>query len=479
MLPMRAFFANCSGTLMSRSPLSAIVEASCSQGACTIRHRHGRANRRGPDLAAARRTASASLVRDRRIRRPGSARRRGNHAGAWRAGAGPDGPLDRHPGRIRRPGPAALRAGAAGRHHLPEQPGHHRQRLPRRAGRDPRQSRAEAGDDKARRSHRPARRRASGARRAGRRQGAPSEPPRGRRIRTHGTPVTAPGPRGHPLLGSLPRARRNPLALFMDSFRDYGEVVRLRFGPMIAHLVSSPAGVAHVLAENNKNYGKQTRGYRNLRYVLGNGLLTSEGETWKRQRRIAQPAFHRQRIAGFATTMVRAAEDATAGLESRRGHEVDVHHEMMRLTLRIVGETLLAHDPTDAADEVGAALTFLLTLANDRTRRVFDLPPIFPTRQNLRFRRALATLDSVVLRMIADRRKNPADRGDLLSMLIAARDAETGESMDDRQLRDETMTIFLAGHETTANALTFAWLLLSRHPAAFRELRVELAQVLG
>jgi cytochrome P450 len=291
--------------------------------------------------------------------------------------------------------------------------------------------------------------------------------------------VTAPGPRGHPLLGSLPRARRNPLALFMDSFRDYGEVVRLRFGPMIAHLVSSPAGVAHVLAENNKNYGKQTRGYRNLRYVLGNGLLTSEGETWKRQRRIAQPAFHRQRIAGFATTMVRAAEDATAGLESRRGHEVDVHHEMMRLTLRIVGETLLAHDPTDAADEVGAALTFLLTLANDRTRRVFDLPPIFPTRQNLRFRRALATLDSVVLRMIADRRKNPADRGDLLSMLIAARDAETGESMDDRQLRDETMTIFLAGHETTANALTFTWVLLSRYPAAFRELQAELAQVLG
>ena len=265
----------------------------------------------------------------------------------------------------------------------------------------------------------------------------------------------------------------------MDSFRDYGEVVRLRFGPMIAHLVSSPAGVAHVLAENNKNYGKQTRGYRNLRYVLGNGLLTSEGETWKRQRRIAQPAFHRQRIAGFATTMVRAAEDATAGLESRRGHEVDVHHEMMRLTLRIVGETLLAHDPTDAADEVGAALTFLLTLANDRTRRVFDLPPIFPTRQNLRFRRALATLDSVVLRMIADRRKNPADRGDLLSMLIAARDAETGESMDDRQLRDETMTIFLAGHETTANALTFTWVLLSRYPAAFRELQAELAQVLG
>ena len=158
---------------------------------------------------------------------------------------------------------------------------------------------------------------------------------------------------------------------------------------------------------------------------------------------------------------------------------MDVHHEMMRLTLRIVGETLLAYDPTDAADEVGAALGFLLRLANERTRRVFDLPPVVPTRENRRFRRALTTLDTVVVRMIAERRKSTTDRGDLLSMLIGARDAETGESMDDRQLRDEAMTILLAGHETTANALTFTWLLLSRYPAALRELRAELAQVLG
>ena len=289
----------------------------------------------------------------------------------------------------------------------------------------------------------------------------------------------APGPRGHPLLGSLPRARRDPIALFMDSFRDYGEVVRFRLGPVVAHLISSPAGVNHVLAENNKNYGKQTRGYRNLRYILGNGLLTSEGDAWKRQRRIAQPAFHRQRIAGFAQTMVRAAEDAASDLESRRGREIDMHQEMMRLTLRVVGETLLAYDPTDAADEVGAALTYLLAIANERSSRIVELPPILPTRENLKFRRALATLDAVVLRMIAERRKNPGDRGDLLSMLIESRDAESGEAMDDRQLRDEAMTIFLAGHETTANALTFTWLLLSRYPQAFRELRAELQRVLG
>jgi cytochrome P450 len=298
-------------------------------------------------------------------------------------------------------------------------------------------------------------------------------------ILDRGARSPAPGPRGHPLLGSLPRARRDPISLFMDSFRDYGEVVRFRFGPMVAHLISSPAGANHVLAENNKNYGKQTRGYRNLRYVLGNGLLTSEGEAWRRQRRIAQPAFHRQRIAGFAQTMVRAAEDVASDLESRRGREIDMHHEMMRLTLRVVGQTLLAYDPTDAADQVGAALTYLLAIANERSSRILELPPILPTRENLKFRRARATLDAVVLRMIGERRKNPGDRGDLLSMLIEARDAESGEAMDDRQLRDEAMTIFLAGHETTANALTFTWLLLSRYPQAFRELRAELQRVMG
>jgi cytochrome P450 len=152
---------------------------------------------------------------------------------------------------------------------------------------------------------------------------------------------------------------------------------------------------------------------------------------------------------------------------------------MMRLTLRIVGETLLGSDPSAAADDVGAALHYLLSIANRRSSRILDLPPTLPTRENRRFQRTLATLEAVVLRMIAERRRDPGDRGDLLSMLMEARDAETGESMDDRQLRDEAMTIFLAGHETTANALTFTWLLLSRYPAAFRELRAELAQALG
>ena len=297
-------------------------------------------------------------------------------------------------------------------------------------------------------------------------------------ILDYGNRRAAPGPRGHPLLGSLPAARRDPIRLFTQSFREHGDVVRFRFGPMVAHLVSSPAGVNHILAENNKNYGKQTRGYAALRYVLGNGLLTSEGDFWKRQRRIAQPAFHRQRIAGFASAMVRVAEECSEKLAQSRGQTVDVHHEMMRLTLRIVGETLLGYDPSRDADEVGDTLAHLLAIVNERTTRViFFARPRLPTPENLRLRRAVARLDEIVLRIIAERRKSRGD--DLLSMLMEARDADTGEAMDDRQLRDEAMTIFLAGHETTANALAWTWLLLSRYPAAGRELRAELSDVLG
>ena len=287
----------------------------------------------------------------------------------------------------------------------------------------------------------------------------------------------APGPKGHPLLGSLPAVRKDPIRVFLEAFRDHGDVVRFRFGPMVAHLVSSPEGVNHVLAENNKNYGKRTRGYDALRYVLGNGLLTSEGEFWKRQRRIAQPAFHRQRIAGFGQAMVRAAEECAERLSRRRGESVDLHHEMMRLTLRIVGQTLLGYDPSGDADEVGDALAHLLAIVNERTTRlIFFRNPTLPTPENLRMRRAVETLEKVVLRIIAERRQARGD--DLLSMLMEAKDADSGEAMTDRQLRDEAMTIFLAGHETTANALSWTWLLLSRYPAALRELRAELDQVL-
>ena len=283
--------------------------------------------------------------------------------------------------------------------------------------------------------------------------------------------MIAPGPRGHLLLGSLPDARRDPIAMFQRAFNDHGDVARLRFGTMTAHLISSPAGVNHVLAENNKNYGKQTRGFKNLRRVMGNGLLTSEGEFWKKQRRLAQPAFHRQKIQGFGESMLRAADRCAARL-ARATAPVDVAAEMMQVTLEIVCETLLGTQVSGEAERVHEVMGLLLCSANERMTRIIDLPPPLPTRENRALQGWLRVLDGIVLRIIAERRKAPGD--DLISMLLAARDEETGETMTDAQLRDEAMTIFLAGHETTANALTWTWLLLSRYPAAARALRAEL-----
>ncbi len=292
---------------------------------------------------------------------------------------------------------------------------------------------------------------------------------------------TAPGPRGHPLLGSLPDARRDALSLFLNAANEYGDVVRFRFGPRIAHLARSPAAVRQAMQDKHEQYGKQTRGFDKVRLVLGDGLLTSEGAFWRRQRRIAQPAFHHKRIAAFGETMARCATDLADEWANYAGNgkPIDVLNEMMHLTLRIVSITLLSEDTSARADEVGRAITELLHSANERMTRVFDPPMQLPTRENRRFKENLRTLDSVVLSVIAERRKKPRETGDLLSLFMDIRDEETGERMDDQQLRDEVMTVYIAGHETTANALTWTLMLLSKHPAEARAVREELAAVLG
>ena len=202
-------------------------------------------------------------------------------------------------------------------------------------------------------------------------------------------------------------------------------------------ILAAPEHIRHVFQDNYRNYSKQTPGFRVLRTFLANGLLTNEGDDWLRQRRIAQPAFHRDRIAGFARTMTDAAGALSDRWEAQGDENVDITAEMMRLTLRIVGETLLSTDVTQAADRVGGALTVALRAANVAITQVVRLPPWVPTPGNLRLRRARATLDSVVYEMIETRRRGGDDPGDLLSMLMQARDAETGAMMSDRQLRDE------------------------------------------
>jgi cytochrome P450 len=291
----------------------------------------------------------------------------------------------------------------------------------------------------------------------------------------------APGPAGYPVLGSLPNMWGDPLSYLLKSALEHGDIVRLRFGPKIAHLLTQPEHIKYVLQDNQKNFSKETRGFITLRTFLGMGLLTSDGETWLRQRRIAQPAFHRQKIAALGGAMVRAAEAAAEGWGEHveRGRAIDVASEMMKLTLQIAGETLLSTDVSREAETVGRALTVMLYEARRRIVSSYVIPLSIPTKRNRQLTEAINALDGLVYRMINERRRSGGGPEDLLSMLLNARDADTGEAMTDKQLRDEVLTIFVAGHETTANALAWTFYLLSKFPSAARKIRAELAEVLG
>jgi cytochrome P450 len=282
--------------------------------------------------------------------------------------------------------------------------------------------------------------------------------------------------RGFPVVGTLPYLSRDALG-FLSRLRDeHGDVVRVNLRGRTAVAVADPAMIEYVLVENPGNYSKQTRAYNAMRKVLGNGLITSEGDFWLRQRRIAQPAFHRERIAGFADTIRAAAVDTVARWPN--AGLIDMTTEMTRLTMRIVGETLLSSDVSHNADAVGDAVSELLRQAMKRTRALWVPPPSVPTPMNLRLKRATRRLNDTIYAVIRERRVGKA-KPDLLSMLMDSVDEETGSGMNDEQLRDEVMTIFLAGHETTANLLAWTHWLLVQHSHEEDRLREEIAMVVA
>jgi cytochrome P450 len=285
------------------------------------------------------------------------------------------------------------------------------------------------------------------------------------------------GPKGRPLLGHLPEFQRDQLGFYARCAREYGDLVPVRFGRNPAILVFHPDAIEEVLVTRNRDFVKSP-GVRLLRGLLGDGLLLSEGDLWLRQRRLVQPAFHRQRIAGYGDVMAAHAARRVAGW--KEGEIVDVHEEMMALTQGIVAKTLFDADVSDEAHAVGDASRILAQDFGARLSSLRQLLPAWlPTPRNLKVRRAIRRLDDIVYRMIAGRRQRPEDRGDLLSILLAARDADDGSAMTDRQVRDEVMTLFMAGHETTAVALSWTWYLLARSPAEDARLAGELGTVLG
>ena len=286
-----------------------------------------------------------------------------------------------------------------------------------------------------------------------------------------------PGPRQvFPLTGLL-EYRRGPLPFFQKLAKQFGDLSYFRLGPQPAYFLNHPDFVKQVLVTNNHNFMKGLALQRAKRLV-GEGLLTSEGEFHRRQRRLAQPAFHRSRIESYADIMARYA--AQTSDEWRDGETRNISEQMMRLTLGIVGKTLFDADVVSDAKNVGEAMTVIVDLFNIITIPFFEVLEKFPLPQLRRFDSAKARLDSIIYRLIDERRRSGRDRGDLLSMLLLAQDVEgDGGQMSDAQLRDELMTIFLAGHETTANALTWTWYLLSKNPDVEEKLHAEVDEVLG
>ena len=294
----------------------------------------------------------------------------------------------------------------------------------------------------------------------------------------HATASAPPrGPRGRPFFGSLGDLRRDQLGFYTRCVREYGDVVPLRLGPVRGALVCHPDAIEEALVARNRDFVK-SRGVRLLRALLGEGLLLSEGDFWLRQRRLVQPAFHRQRVAGYGEVMASyAARRADAW---QPGQVVELHEEMMTLTQAIVAKTLFDADVSDDSARIGDAARVVARYFGDRLGSLRALLPSWlPTPSNFRMHRAVRKLDAVVFRMIAARREHPVDRGDLLSILLQAQDADDGSRMTDQQVRDEVMTLFLAGHETTAVALAWAWYLLAQHPEADARLADELRAVLG
>jgi len=294
-----------------------------------------------------------------------------------------------------------------------------------------------------------------------------------------------PGPLGKWPQGVLKQFQDQPLEAMMAMFRQYGDAIRFRAAlNFYGYLFFHPDHYQHILQDNNRNYTKMPHPSLSLlRPVVGNGLLTSDGDFWRRQRRLAAPAFHRKRIAAFASTMTAATDTMLENWHTlaKDGRPLDVNEAMMHLTLEIVGKTLFSIDLTREADTVGEAFS----VVNEEIARLTSIPfadiglkiPFLPTTR--RINKNTAVLTQIVHGIIQERRQSNLETEDLLGMLMAARDEDSGEGMSDQQLHDEVMTIMLAGHETTAVALAWTFYLLSEHPAVRAELEAEVDGVLN
>ena len=287
--------------------------------------------------------------------------------------------------------------------------------------------------------------------------------------------MLAPMPPAERVFGHARTLSRAPLRTLVRWMEDYGPVVRFRVGAREAHVVFGPEGIRRVLSDPDGIYGKETHGYRTLRLFVGDGLLTSEGKKWVEQRRVLQPAFHRQSVARQIAMMGEVA--ARWAERIARSHEpVRIDEIAMRATLEVVSRAFFGTDLGGSAAEVAGAITDLQLCANRRITAAVTLPFAVPTPEHLRIRRARWKLRRILQRLVCDRRASSRapEEADVIDLLLAARDEGTGAPLADDAILDELVTLLIAGHESTANALTWALTLLATHPAELSLLRSEL-----
>lgn len=277
----------------------------------------------------------------------------------------------------------------------------------------------------------------------------------------------------------MSQIRRDLIQFMKDSIDSYGEVVRYRFGPIIIHLFHHPDHVQHILQGRHRNFCRSSF-YDQMKLLLGEGLLTSDGDFWLKQRRLIQPAFHRKRLDTLAWIM---SEEVDRLVERWKtipsGEYFDVVEEMMRLALFIAGRSLFDTNIEAQAENIGEALTYAQAGFNERINNLIPWPMWTPFPRFKKYRWALETLDKVVWDIIRARRDDTETHHDLLAMLTELRDADTGEGMSEQQIRDEVMTLLLAGHETTGNQLSWTLYLLSQHPDVADRVAEEARNVLG
>ncbi len=284
-----------------------------------------------------------------------------------------------------------------------------------------------------------------------------------------------PGPKAKFFVGHMNEFRNDKLPFF-QSLHQYGDISRFWFGPFPAYYISSPDYIHQVLVTDADKMHKSRalKGAFNL--AIGNGIFLNDGDSWKRQRKLVQPAFHTKRIGAYADAMVEYTQRMMNNW--RDGETLEINETMSALTMKIISKTLFDADLPHDVDEISDAITAILQVVGVRLQSIAFAPDWMPTASNRKLKQGVQALDRIIQRFIDDRRASSEDKGDLLSMLLAAQD-EDGTGMNDKQVRDEAMTLFGAGHETTAVALTWALYLLSQHPAAEAKLREEVDSVLG